>query len=159
MAEEKAKKQYLKITSGDMEQPFEWSAGRYGSRFLTELRDHKRLVGIRCPKCGIVYAIPRQVCRTCFVEMNEWVPLSDKGTLITFTVLNFGFIDPDTGTQKPVPYTCAFIKLDGADTSIAHFLSETDMEKIQIGMRVQAVFEEERKGSLLDIRHFEQIEA
>ena len=69
----------------------------------------------------------------------------------------FGFIDPDTGTQKPVPYTCAFIKLDGADTSIAHFLSETDIDKIRVGMRVQAVFEEERKGSLLDVKHFAPI--
>jgi uncharacterized OB-fold protein len=148
------RKEYLKITSGDMEQPFEWSAGRYGSRFLTELRDNKRIVGIRCPKCGIVYAIPRQVCRTCFVEMNEWVPLKDTGTIITFTVLGFGFIDPDTGTQKPVPYTCALIRPDGADTAFAHFLDETDMSKIQIGMRAKAVFEEKRTGSLLDIKHF-----
>ena len=152
MAEE-----YLKIESGEMEQPFEWSAGRYGSRFLTELRDNKRIVGIKCPKCGLVYAIPRQVCRTCFVEMNEWVPLSDKGTLITFTVLTFGFIDPDTGTERPVPYTCALVKPDGADTCIAHFLNETDFAKIKIGMHVQAVYEDERKGSLLDIKHFKLI--
>ncbi len=152
MAEE-----YLKIESGEMEQPFEWSAGRYGSRFLTELRDNKRIVGIKCPKCGFVYAIPRQVCRTCFVEMSEWVPLSNKGTLITFTVLSFGFIDPDTGMEKPVPYTCALVKPDGADTSIAHFLNETDISKIKIGMRVQAVYEDKRKGSLLDIKHFRLI--
>ncbi len=154
MAEE-----YLKIESGDMEQPFEWSAGRFGSRFLTELRDNKRIVGIKCPKCGLVYAIPRQVCRTCFVEMSEWVPLSNQGTLITFTVLSFGFIDPDTGTEKPVPYTCALVKVDGADTCIAHFLNETDISKIKIGMRVEAVYEDKRKGALLDIKHFKLIEA
>lgn len=156
MAEKR--KEYIKITSGEMEQPFEWSAGRYGSKFLTELRDNKRLLGIKCPECGIVYAIPRQVCRTCFVEMDDWVELSDKGTLTTFTVLGFGFIDPDTGVQKPVPYTCAFIRPDGADTMIAHFLDETDVDKIKIGMRVQAVFEEQRKGSLLDIKHYVLIE-
>ena len=152
MAEER--KEYLKITSGEMEQPFEWSAGIYGSKFLVELRDNKRLMGVKCPKCGIVYAIPRQVCRTCFVEMNEWVQLGDTGTIVTFAVLNFGFIDPDTGTQKPVPYTCAFIKMDGADTALAHFIDETDLDKLKLGMRVKPVFEEERKGSLLDIKHF-----
>jgi uncharacterized OB-fold protein len=73
-------------------------------------------------------------------------------------VLNFGFIDPDTGTQKPVPYTCAFIKPDGADTAIAHFIDETDMEKLDIGMRVRAVFEEKRTGRLLDIKHFTVID-
>lgn len=156
MAEQR--KEYIKITSGDMEQPFEWSAGRYGSKFLVELRDNKRLLGIKCSKCGTVYATPRQVCRTCFVEMNEWVPISDKGTVVTFTVLSFGFIDPDTGVQRPVPYTCVFVRPDGADTGIAHFLDETDVSKIKIGMRVRAVFEDKRKGSLLDIKHFTKIE-
>ena len=49
MAEEK--KERLAITSGAAEQPFEWSVGIYSSKFLAELRDHKRIVGIRCPAC------------------------------------------------------------------------------------------------------------
>lgn len=150
--------EFIKVTSGDMEQPFQWSAGRWGSKFLVELRDNKKFMGIKCPKCGVVYGIPRQVCRTCFVEMDDWVELGDTGTLVTFTVLGFGFIDPDTGVQKPVPYTCAFIKLDGADTSMAHFIDDTDQSKLRIGMRVKAVFEDERKGSLLDVKHFTPIE-
>ncbi len=157
MADEKPKKEFIKITSGEMAQPFEWSVGRPGSRFLMELRDNKRFIGIKCPKCGVVYATPRQVCRTCFVEMKEWVPLSDEGAVETFTILNFGFVDPDTGTERPVPYTCIFVKLDGADTTIGHFLDETDVDKIKIGMRVKAVFEEKRKGSLLDVKHFTAI--
>ena len=89
--------------------------------------------------------------------MDEIVPLSGKGSLITYTVLSFGFVDPDTGKQKPVPYTWAFIRLDGTDNTFVHYVLETDTEKLHVGMRVQAVFEEERKGHLLDIRHFETI--
>ena len=152
------KKELLTISSGEAEQPFEWSIGKYGSKFLAELRDNARIVGIRCPKCQKVLVPPRKVCGDCFVEMDEIVPLSGEGTLNSFTVLNFGFVDPSTGKQKPVPYTWAFINLDGADNTFIHYLDETDLGKLKIGMRVRAVFEEDRKGQLLDIKHFETIE-
>ncbi len=154
---EEQKQELLKITSGDSEQPFNWSAGRHGSKFLAALRDEKKILGIKCPKCGFVYALPRQVCGKCFVKMEEMVELSDTGTLITFTVVYFTFIDPDTGKQRPVPYGYAFIKLDGADNFFQHFIEETDPQKIKIGDRMQAVFEEKRKGSLLDIKYFKKV--
>ena len=35
----------------EAEQPFAYSVGRYGSRFLAEIRDNGQFVGVRCPKC------------------------------------------------------------------------------------------------------------
>ncbi len=144
----------LALSSGEAEQPFRWAVGRYGSKFLTELRDHRRFLGIRCPRCGFVYLPPRRVCRTCFVEMQELVPVSDEGTIVSFTVLNFAFIDPSTGRQKPVPYGYVYVRLDGADSTFPHYLEETDWRNIHIGQRVRAVFEEQRTGTLLDVKHF-----
>ena len=152
------KSERLFITSGNAEQPFEWSIGKYGSKFLLELRDNKRIVGIRCPQCHKVFVPPRKICGECFVPMDEIVPLRGEGTINTYTVLNFGFVDPDTGLQKPVPYTWAFIDLDGADNTFIHYVEETDLNKLHVGMRVRAVFEEQRTGKLLDIKHFETIE-
>ena len=156
--EQEEKKELLYVYSGEAEQPFEWSAGKYVSRFLTEMRDGKTLVASKCPKCKKVMIPPRRVCGDCFVEMDEIVPLSGKGTIYSYTVLSFGFVDPDTGKQRPVPYTCSAINLDGTDCTYAHFLEETDPEKLHIGMRVEAVWEEDRKGHLLDIKHFKTIE-
>jgi uncharacterized OB-fold protein len=156
--QKKEKKWLLTVSSGEAEQPFEWSIGKYGSKFLQEIRDNKQIVGVKCPKCKKVFVPPRKVCGDCFVAMDEIVPLSGEGTLNTYTVLNFGFVDPDTGVQKPVPYTWAFIDLDGADNTFIHYVEETDLEKLHVGMRVRAVFEEERRGHLLDIKHFEVIE-
>ncbi len=151
------KRMYLVIESGEMSQPFRWSAGTYGSRFLTEIRDNKKFWGIKCPKCGKVYVPIRSVCGPCYTEMTELVPLSDEGTLITFSVVSFGFVDPSTGLQRPVPYGYAVIQLDGADSYLIHFIDETDPEKMKAGMRVRAVFEEDgkRTGSMMDIKHFE----
>ena len=157
MAEEK--KELLTISSGKMWQPYNWSTGRYWSNFFTELRDNKRIMGTKCPKCKTVYIPPREVCRTCFAKMDEWVEVSDKGTIVAFTVVWFPHIDPNTGKlREPSPYTSVWVRLDGADTYLMHYLDETDEKKIKIGMRVQAVFAEECKGSIHDIKHFRIIE-
>lgn len=80
------------------------------------------------------------------------------GTIATFTILRFAFIDPETGQKKPVPYGYGLIRLDGADTNFQHFLELPKDGKVAIGMRVRPVFEESRRGNLRDIKHFEIIE-
>lgn len=159
MADDSPERRYIIVESAGSEQPFRWSAGTYGSKFLTEIRDHGKLWGIRCPDCGKVYVPIRSVCGPCYTEMTELVPLGDEGTLITFSVVSFGFVDPSTGKQKPVPYGYAVIQLDGADSYLIHYIDETDPEKMKPGDRVRVVFEEEEKrtGSLLDIKHFELV--
>jgi uncharacterized OB-fold protein len=149
----------LSMFSGEAEQPFDWSVGKWGSKFLSELRDNEQFYGVRCPKCKKVYVPPRQVCGICFEAMDELVEVSDEGIINTFTVVMFTFVDPETGLRRPVPYGYGSIRLDGAGTDFLHFLDENDPEKIKIGMRVKAVFEEpeKRRGSLLDVKHFKVI--
>jgi len=147
----------LTIESGEAFQPFTWSVGRYGSKFLKEVKDNKAFYGVKCPKCGKVYVPPRKVCGRCYVAMDELVKVSDEGEVIVCTIIQFGFVDPSTGYQQPVPYGYAFIKLDGADTLLPFFLDSTDPEKVKVGARVKAVFEEKRSGSMMDIKHFEII--
>ncbi len=154
----KKEMELLTKSSGEAEQPFRYSAGRWGSKFLAELRDHKKLLGVRCPKCRKVYVPPRQVCGPCFQRMEELVELSDKGTLDAFTIIRFSFIDPETGIQRPVPYGYGMVKLDGCDNAFQHFIKIKDETKVNIGARVQAVFSENRSGNLLDIQYFEVID-
>ena len=144
----------LSITcAADM--PYNYHAGFYYSRFLKELRDNKRIVGVRCPKCKKIYVPPRVVCRDCFITMEEFVPVGDRGTLLAFTVTKFAYTDTTTGGPKKIPYTAAYIKLDGSDSNILHCLDETDEGKIRAGMRVQAVFSNDRTGDYFhDIDHF-----
>ncbi len=63
----------------DVEQVFNYSAGRYLNRFLTEMRDNARIVGVKCPKCGIVYAPPKEICDPCYAEMTEPVEVGPRG--------------------------------------------------------------------------------
>ncbi len=152
--EKEKREELLTVTSGDMFQPYRWSVGRFGSKFLTELKENKKLFGIKCSKCGRVYVPPRKVCGRCFVGMDEFVPVSDEGEIVVCAIIEFGFVDPETGAQRPVPYGYVFVKLDGADTALPHFLNSADPKKVKVGARVKAVFEENRKGSIMDIKHF-----
>ncbi|HDP81144.1 MAG TPA: Zn-ribbon domain-containing OB-fold protein [Spirochaetes bacterium] len=137
--------------------PYEWSVGKYGSAFFNEIRERKRFLGIKCPGCGLVYVPPRRVCGPCFRELTELVPLSDTGTITAFSVVNYPFIDPATGVQRPIPYTYGYIRMDGADNIFSHIINETDLDKIKVGMKVKAVFKPdgEMRGDINDILHFD----
>lgn len=146
----------LTVTSLDIGVPYEWSVGKYGSKFFEEIRENQRFVGIRCPQCGQVRVPPRRVCGSCFREMDELVFLPPTGTIIAFTIVNYSFIDPASGLERPVPYTYGYIQLDGADNIFSHIINETDEDKVKVGMRVRAVFKslDEMEGSIQDIQYF-----
>ena len=74
------------VWEGQVTVPYAYSAGAVGSRFLIEIRDHKKIMGTRCPTCNRVYVPARSTCKTCFGQLSEWVEVGDKGTLLTYTV-------------------------------------------------------------------------
>ncbi|MFC1893079.1 Zn-ribbon domain-containing OB-fold protein [Chloroflexota bacterium] len=141
------------VTEYDVLLGFTTYAGPIRSKFLIELRDNKRITGTRCPACHQVYVPAKPNCIKCQASLDEWVNVSDKGTLVTYAVVR----SPDPLYPKEAPFAYGIIKLADADTGIVHFLGETDLEKIKTGMRVQAVFKEERTGSILDIDYFKPI--
>jgi len=141
------------IYHGQIYIPNRYSAGAVGSRFLIEIRDKKRIMGTRCPTCNRVYVPARSICKDCFGQLDEWVEVSDKGTVLTYTVCN----QPNPVQPMETPLVYGIIQLDGADTGFIHMLGEVDPEQLRIGMRVQAVFKEQREASILDIKYFKPL--
>ena len=139
--------------------PYRYSIGKLAVKYFEELKNNKKIHGTKCPKCGKVHYPPRGVCADCVVEMtlDDMVELPPRGTLAGFTVVNYPFIDPNTGGMRPFPYGYGIFKLDGADTYMMHFVDEIDHTKFKIGQRVEAVFKEEREGNLGDIPYFKII--
>jgi uncharacterized OB-fold protein len=147
------------IESGNVHQPFNYAVGIHGSKFFQALRDECRILGVRCARCGKVHVPPRRVCGECFAAMDEFVEVGPNGTIGTFTILRYAFIDPETGAQKPVPYGYGFIRFDGADTLFQHYIDIQDESQVKIGARVAPVFAQERKGTIRDIQYFRVIDA
>jgi len=124
--------------------PYRWALGLDGSKFFNEIKDREVLLGIRCPKCKKVYVPPRKVCGPCFVKMDELVELGIQGIVEAVTVVNFPFIDPDTGERRPVPYIYGYIKLDRADNLFSHIIKTRPGVSVKVGDRVKAIFAKEK---------------
>jgi uncharacterized OB-fold protein len=137
--------------------PYHWAIGLDGSKFFQEIKEREVLLGIRCPKCRKVYVPPRLVCGPCFVKMDELVELGKEGVIQAVTLVNYPFIDPDTGDRRPVPYIYGYIKLDGADNLFSHIVKTPPGVSAQVGDRVRAVFSPEKKGRIQDIAFFEPL--
>ena len=138
--------------------PVNWPTGPYVGRFLKEIKENAKILGIKCPKCGRIVAPPRMVCGRCHVVQKEWVPLGSEGTLLYFSVVFQKFTDPQTGEERKVPYAWGVITLDGGGF-INHYLSETEITNLLQwrGKRVQAVFKDKREANIQDIKYFKPI--
>ena len=144
----------LLVHQGVIRVPYTWAAGEVASRFYIGLRD-KKIYGIRCPACDVVFVPPKKVCHLCFDNLTEWVEVSDEGTLETFTIVHYN--EPELHPMK-APFAYGIIKLDGADTGMVHLIGEADLNRIRKGMRLKAVFREKLEGNYLDIKYFKPIQ-
>jgi hypothetical protein len=142
------------VVHQDLKVPYRYSMGATTSRFFIEIRDNQRIMGIRCPRCNVVFVPPRTTCARCFSQLHDWVEVGKQGTLETYTQVHYS-----TPVQPAAaPFYYGVIKLDGADTGLAHRVGELAGKEPRIGMRVQAIFREERKGNMLDILYFKPVE-
>ncbi len=146
------------VIRGTPELRYRHAAGRYGSIFLRGLREGKILAS-RCEECDRTLVPPRIACTGCFGEMTEIVEIPPRGTLMSWTVVTFPFIDPFTGVQRPIPYGYGMIRFEGTTNTFQYFLSEKDPSRLRVGATVEAVFRDERKGEIADLVHFRPLEA
>jgi uncharacterized OB-fold protein len=149
------------IMPGAWNLPFRHTAGRFASRFFRELRDNKKIFGVRCPDCRQVLLPPRPLCERCLAAIDEWVEVGQQGTLEAFTICYVPFLG-----LPPPPIATIMVKLDGADGCLSHILSGVDLsdvdkapELVKIGMRVEVVWRDERKGEIGDIEYFRPVKS
>ena len=133
---------------------YNWWVGEVGSRFYRELRDRRRIWGLKCPECELVFVPPKENCPKCFSKMHEWIELAPTGRLTTFTIVRYPV--PLIQPLEP-PFALGIIQLDDADTGLPHLIGEIDLDDLEVGMRVQAVFNDQPQGNLLDIKYFKPL--
>ena len=134
---------------------YAWATGIAMSKFLNGLKDGE-ILGTKCHHCGRIAVPPRIFCEWCFKRSETWVKLPDTGRVNTFSI---SYITTDT-TRVKTPTIPAVIEIDTAGTAgFLHLLGETKADDVKIGMRVQAVWadQQQRKGSITDIKYFKPI--
>jgi hypothetical protein len=146
-------RQEIQEVVGRQRVPFEYSYGRLYPIFYGTMRDQKKLVTVKCSKCGKAILPPRPYCGACFADAKQWVELPDTGTIKTFTVVFQEFL----GQPKKPPYCYVVVVPDGHVSEIHHLLEGVDFNQVRVGMRVKAVWEEDRRGTIWDIKHFKPL--
>jgi uncharacterized OB-fold protein len=138
---------------------YEYFAGATASRFFAELRDHRRIMGTRCPECARVLVPARSFCDMCFVATTQWHEVGRHGTVDMFTVLTTSF----PGLPEP-PLVIAYVTLDGAGTAILNFVHGVDLTDLEAAAQrlmdeplVEVVFAEHPEGRITDF-HFRLLE-
>jgi uncharacterized OB-fold protein len=137
--------------------PQRFATGPIMGRFLTELRDNKRIMAYRIKANNRYLLPPREMDAWSRTDEGEWVEVGPEGTLREFDVVYYASPDPLTGETREVPYVIGWVILDGTEGEalLWHLVKTDDPESIRSGTRVRAVFAEERKGGIDDIKYFE----
>lgn len=132
---------------------YAWDAGLAIGRYLKGLKKGQ-ILGVRCARCDRTVVPPRAFCERCFAPMDTFVPLSDVGTVNTFSLC---YVTWDV-KRIAEPLIPAVIDLDGTlpPAGIMHLLGGVAPDRVHIGMRVRAVWKPARKreGAITDIRYF-----
>jgi uncharacterized OB-fold protein len=142
----------VEIVRSPVQLDYLYSAGQAASRFLRALADGK-LIGQRCPVDGKVYFPTRGACPEHGVPTEgELVEVKDKGTIVSYSIVRV----PSENLQVELPFAAVTILLDGADSTFTHVLSESRLEDVHMGMRVQAVWQprEQWTTSMRNIKYF-----
>jgi hypothetical protein len=132
-----------------MEFPYKHSTGETIGRFLAGLKEQRTIWGQRVAGQGVVVP-PLGYSEVDASEGGPWVAVKSVGT-VTATA----------GVQKPLeglhpsdaPFAFVLVQLDGADTALAHVVTEGH-DRVKVGSRVEAVFADERTGTIRDIARF-----
>jgi uncharacterized OB-fold protein len=138
---------------GDLPVVNRYTYGLAGEKFFRTLKDEGRILGTYCPDCDHTYVPATVFCERCLRKLEKWVDVGTKGEVVTFTFLNVSL----DGNPLEKPEIIAFVRF--ADGGLIHHLGEVELDQVEIGMTVEAVFKSqpERVGSILDIKYFKPV--
>ena len=104
------------------------------SDFAQYLKDGN-LMASRCKKCGATSFPPRADCGECMSGDFEFMEISGKGTLHTYTKI----VAAPTGFEDITPYIIGVVDLEETGRLLAWIGETIEEDEIEIGMELQVV--------------------
>jgi uncharacterized OB-fold protein len=136
---------------GEWRIPYNYTIGDSATSFFEALRD-RRILGCKCASCARVAVPPKSFCEHCFLPVTELVEVGQQGVIEAVTVVTAPFAG-----SPPVPYAVAYVRLEGATSSIANYVHGADLSDLttlpaalKIGSEVRVVFGDEPAGRVTD---------
>ena len=131
--------------------PYKHSTGETIGRFLAGLKEQRTIWGQRTAGLGVVVP-PLGYSEIDGSAASEWVAVGPGGVVTAAAVVH----EPIAGFHPcERPFAYVLVKLDGADTALAHIVTD-GLDRLRVGSRVEAVWaaDEARKGTIRDIAGF-----
>ena len=91
----------------------------------------------RCEECSRHVFYPRTVCHHCLSDRLEWVKVSGRGTLYSFTVVRRAM---NPAFQADVPYVFAIVELEEGPRVTTNVVN-CELEALRVDMPVKAVYD------------------
>jgi uncharacterized OB-fold protein len=107
-----------------------------GSRPFWEAAKRRQVSVQRCLGCGHLRFPPARICPRCRSERDQWVSLSGRGKIWSFTVFHKCYFP---GFADEMPYNVAVVELDEGVRMFTNIVG-VDNADLEVGMRVRAEF-------------------
>ena len=103
-------------------------------QFYKFLSQQKLMAG-RCIKCGKIHLPPRPICENCLSQDFEWIQITGKGKLLTYTIIH---VAPQQ-FQTLTPYAVGIVQLENG-LKIPGMINCVKQEQLKIGMELTLDF-------------------
>jgi uncharacterized OB-fold protein len=103
-------------------------------QFYKFLMQGKLMAG-KCLKCAKTHLPPRPLCDNCYSTEFQWLEVSGKGKLLTYTVIH---VAPQQ-FQNLTPYAIGIIELENG-LKIPGMIQDLTQEQLKIGMQLNVDF-------------------
>ena len=92
----------------------------------------------RCRPCDRLVFYPRTLCPYCMGQELEWVPVTGRGKVYTYTVVRRAMIP---AFQADTPYVFAIVELDEGPRVPTNIVN-CEIEDVRVDMPVQATYDD-----------------
>ena len=107
------------------------------SRGFWDNAREQRLTVQRCDDCAHLHFPGSPVCPKCLSEKQSWVPVSGRGTLLSWVRFHRAYWD---GFRTDLPYLVALVGLEEGPMLVSNIVGGTPDDPT-IGRKVEVVFE------------------
>jgi uncharacterized OB-fold protein len=92
----------------------------------------------RCTTCDYVFFYPRSECPRCWSTHLEWVKVSGRARLHSFTIVRQ---PANAAFRDDVPYVYAVVQLDEGPRLVSNIV-QCDIDALRVDMPLEAVFDD-----------------
>ena len=112
------------------------------TRRFWEGLENGKIYGTKCVNCKLLYYPPQADCPKCMKNNMEWIELSRRGVLETYSA---SYLKPQGFDKHETPYIIGIARLP-ENVRVMGILTGVDVDNVKIGMEVEIYTGRDEEG-------------